>query len=97
MSDPDFKKFAELVRGVVKEELEPVIEKVTDVNEQVVYLTEKVDGEIIPTLENHSKYLKRISDSQEKGEDNIRKLDERLLETEAKLGIQAPPEFQIIK
>ena len=72
-------------------------EEVTSITEQVSYLTERVDGEIIPTLEVHTKYLKKMTGSQEKNEDNIIRLDKRLSETEAKLGIQAPPEHQIIQ
>lgn len=132
MVDPDLRKLAELVKGIVKDELKPVkaqlsgldtkvsdmgtkvtsldtkvtgltkqvtnlSDKATSIEEQVAYLTEKVDGEIIPTLQSHSKYLKVISDSQEKSEDNIMRLDKRLLDVEAKQGIQAAPEFQIIK
>lgn len=111
MSDPNMKKFADTIRIIVKEEIQPVNEKVEaiskqvtsiredvkSISEQVANLTEKVDGEIIPTLEIHTKYIKKIADSQEKNDDNIGRLDKRLSETEAGLGIQPPPEFQIIK
>lgn len=52
MSDGDIKKLAEVVRGVVKEELQPVSEQVVALTEQVVNLTEKVEGHTIPVLEN---------------------------------------------
>lgn len=104
MSDTDLTKLAKLVKEVVKAELKPIngqinalTELVSGITEQVAYLTERVDGEIIPTLETHTKYLKNLSALREKNGDNIGRLNKRLSEVEAKSGIQAPVEFQIIK
>lgn len=104
MSDDELKKIAGVVKEVVSEEIKPVSEQVSSLNEQVVGineqvadLTEKVEGVIIPTLEKHTEYFKKMVASLEKSDDNIERLDKRLLETEGRLGIQPPPEAHIIK
>lgn len=95
MSNDEMKRLAEVVRAIVKKENKPL-------EEHFSHLTEIVNGEMLPTLELHTKYFKQILkrfevDEQklEKNEHNVMRLDKRQKETEAQLGIQPPPALQI--
>lgn len=111
MSNDEMKKFADLVKAVVKEEIKPLAikldentEELKSVSDQVAVLTVKVDVEIIPVLETHTKVLqdhtrllKEIVVQNQKDSDNIQRLDKRLSFTEAELGIHPPIEHQLVK
>ncbi len=110
MSNDEIKKITDVLRTVVKEEIKPLNDKVSylseklvanteelkSVSEQVATLTVKVDGEIIPTLEIHTKLLKEMAAFTEKNTNNINRLDKRLSTLEANAGIQSPSEFNIV-
>ena len=110
MSNDEMNRLAEVVRKIVREENKPLVEKVDATFDQVAELTVKVDTQIIPELESHSKILKehskilnehtriltKLEDQGEKNGEDIKKLDKRLSVTEANQGIQPPIEHQIV-
>lgn len=97
MTDEDVNKF----RGVVKEELKPINEKLEDIGQridtlwdQTVRLTEGAE-EVKETLTIHTKVLKGIKEQVEHNNENTKKMDRRLTEAENHLGIVPPPELSI--
>lgn len=106
MSNEEMKKLAEVVKEVIR----PVAEKLDATFDQVAELTVKVDTQIIPELESHSKILKEhtkilkehskilgnLESQSDKNSEDIKKLDKRLSVTEANQGIQPPIEHQIV-
>ena len=92
MTDEDVNKF----RGVIKEELKPVKEKLDTLWDQVVKVTENLE-DVKETLDSHTNSLKRIEIKVEKNSDDIEKVDKRLSEVETHAGIAPPPELTIIR
>lgn len=84
------------IRGVVKEELEPVTQKLDVLWDQVVKVTEDI-GEVKETLDSHTAVLKGIEVKTEKNSEDIEKVDKRLTETESHVGIVPPSELTIVR
>ena len=104
MTDEDVNK----LRGIVKEEINEAITPVSGelkavsgelkaVSEELANLMVEVKGSVIPRLENLNKSVKNIETGLENDRDNTKRLDKRLASVEGKLGIQAPPELQLVK
>ena len=78
-------------------EVKSIKGELKSVSEQVAVLTVKVDGEIIPALEAHTKILKKMVVQDGRDADNIDRLDRRLSVAEAELGIHPPVEHHLVK
>ena len=74
------------IRGVIKEEVEPVVKKLNSLLDQVVKNSEDIE-EIKETLDSHTKILdshtlalEKIEENTDSNRDNIGKLDKRASE-----------------
>lgn len=76
-------------REAVREELKPVHKKLDSLWDQTVKLTEEVT-EIKDTLETHAA-------SADQTNENVSKMNKRLIEVESNLGISPPPELTLPK
>lgn len=109
MTDEDIKKLRGVVKKEIDTALNPVntgldnvktglsrVERRLDILwEQTDQLTKDMD-KVKESLESHSNTLKQIVINTTNINDNVKRLDQRVTETEKHLGIAPPPESNII-
>lgn len=110
MNDADVNKLRTIIKEEINATLEPIVDKLGDIEQQLndpktglKRLSEKLDAlwEQTVKLTESSEQVKDVIKSQtdvlNQSNDNIQKLDKRMVVTEARLGIVSPPELTVIQ
>lgn len=98
MTDEDVNK----LRTVIKEEVTSIFKEeintaLQPVSEELANLMVEVKGKVIPSLDELKESVKHFEDTSENHGNNTDRIDKRLTTVEVKLGIQPPPELQLIR